>query len=273
LTLRYLLRVAGALFQRDLGITRSYRAAFFVEIIQTLFAVAAFYFLASFVQSEEVARALPQGDSYFAFAIIGIAFFDFLTLSMLTFEVALEEARQNGALEPLMVSQTPFALILLGSAVYPYVMMTLRSAIWIGWAIVAFDFPFRGANWLGAALVLLASVLAFVGLGIISVGYTMLYKRGNPVRWAFLGIAGLVSGILYPVSVLPETLQFVARLIPVTYSLAGMRAALLDGAGIAELWPSLRALLIFAALILPVSIVVFGWAVRRTKIIGTLTHF
>jgi ABC-2 type transport system permease protein len=75
------------------------------------------------------------------------------------------------------------------------------------------------------------------------------------------------------VSVLPAWLRFVARLIPVTYSLEGMRAAILDHASLSQLWPSLAALLIFAALLLPISFACFSWALRRTQITGTLTHF
>jgi hypothetical protein len=40
-----------------------------------------------------------------------------------------------------------------------------------------------------------------------------------------------------------------------------------------ELWPPLAALLIFATFLLPISFLVFSWALRRTKITGTLTHF
>jgi ABC-2 type transport system permease protein len=82
-----------------------------------------------------------------------------------------------------------------------------------------------------------------------------------------------VAGMMYPVSVLPAWLQYVARLTPVTYSLEGMRAAILSHASLRELWPSLAGLLVFAALLLPVSFAVFSWALRRTKITGTLTHF
>jgi ABC-2 type transport system permease protein len=87
-----------------------------------------------------------------------------------------------------------------------------------------------------------------------------------------LGISGMVGGMMYPVSVLPGPLRFLARLIPVTYSLEGMRAALLAGAGWRELWPSIAALLLFAAILIPLSFLVFAWALRRTKITGTLTH-
>jgi ABC-2 type transport system permease protein len=77
---------------------------------------------------------------------------------------------------------------------------------------------------------------------------------------------------MYPVSVLPRPLQILARMIPVTYSLDGMRAALLAGAGWSKLWPSFVTLLGFATVLLPVAFLTFGWALRRTKITGTLTH-
>ncbi len=50
-------------------------------------------------------------------------------------------------------------------------------------------------------------------------------------------------------------------------------AALLGGASFTDLWPPMRALLLFAAVLLPLSFAVFSWALRRTKITGTLTHF
>ena len=260
-------------FRRDLAIARSYRAAFVLELFEALFGVAVFYYLSRFVQSPELTRALPQGGSYFAFALVGFAFFDYLSVALGTFEHSIQEARQNGTLETLLVTQTSLPVILAGSAVYPFALLSLRAAVYLGWGIFLFNFPARQANWPGAVLVLLASVLAFAGLGVLSASYLLIFKRGNPAKWVVLGVSGLVSGMMYPVSVLPEPLQRVARLVPVTYSLEGMRAALLGRASLIELWPSLRALLLFAAVLLPLSFAVFSWALRRTKITGTLTHF
>jgi len=149
----------------------------------------------------------------------------------------------------------------------------LRTVVYLGWGVALFGFPIAQANWLGATIVLVASILAFVGLGVLATSYTLLFKRGNPVKWLLVGISGVVSGIMYPVSVLPVPLQWVGRLMPVTYSLEGMRAAILGHASLAELWPEIRVLLIFAVVLLPVSFAVFSWALRRTKITGTLMHF
>ena len=267
------LRKLELLFRRDLAVARSYRAAFLIEIFQALFGSASFYFLSRFVQSPALEKSLPRGTDYFSFALVGIAFFDYLSVALTTFDASLQEARQNGTLENLLVTQTSLPVILAGSSLYPFVLMSLRTAIYIGWGAVLFGFPLRGADWPGALLVLGASVLAFSGLGVLSASYLLIFKRGNPVNWAILGLSTVVGGMMYPISVLPAWLQWVARFVPVTYSLEGMRAAILGHAPIRELLPSIGGLLLFAAVLLPASFAIFSWALRRTKITGTLTHF
>jgi ABC-2 type transport system permease protein len=267
------LRKLALLFRRDFAVARSYRAAFVIEIFQALLGSASFYFLSRFVESPTLERSLPSGTNYFSFALVGIAFFDYLSVALVTFDGSLQEARQNGTLENLLVTQTSLPVILAGSSLYPFALMSLRTAIYIGWGAILFGFPLRGANWLGAVLVLGASVVAFSGLGILSASYLLIFKRGNPVNWAILGLSSVVGGMMYPISVLPVWLQYVARLTPVTYSLEGMRAAILGHASTRALLPSITGLLLFAAVLLPTSFAIFSWALKRTKITGTLTHF
>lgn len=261
-----------ALFLRDFAIARGYRGAFVLEMFQALFGVATFYYLSRFVQSPELTRALPQGGNYFAFALIGFVLFDYLGVALDSFDKTLEDARQNRTLEALLVTQTTLPVMLFGSLIYPFATTLLRTLVYLAWGVLLFGFSLRGANWPGAIIVLLASVLAFSGLGVLSTSYVLLFKRGNPAKWLLLGVSGFVGGMMYPVSVLPGYLQAVARLIPLTYSLQGIRAALLGGESLRLLWPSIIALLIFAAVLLPVSFFVFAHALRRTKVTGTLTH-
>lgn len=63
----------------------------------------------------------------------------------------------------------------------------------------------------------------------------------------------LVSGVYYEVSVLPGWMQAIATVSPVTYALQGGRAALLDGASVAELWSSIWSLLIMGAVFVPLG--------------------
>jgi ABC-2 type transport system permease protein len=266
------LRKIAAFFWRDFAIARGYRGALVLETIEALFGVATFFYLSRFVDSPELQRMLPAGSNYFAFALLGFAFFDYLSVAISAFDSSIQEARQNRTLEALLVTQTPLSVIVAGSAAYPFAALALRTCVYLGWGALFFGFAPRHADWLGALAILVASILAFAGLGILAAAYQILFKRGNPAKWVVLGVSGLVGGMMYPVTVLPGPLRAVARLIPVTYSLEGMRAALLGGASWQELWRPIGALLIFAVVLIPVSFVVFGWALRRTKVTGTLTH-
>ena len=266
------MRKIAAFFWRDFAIASGYRGALVLEIVEALFGAATFFYLSRFVESPELERALPAGSNYFEFALVGFAFFDYLNVALGAFDSSIVEARQNRTLEALLVTQTPLAVILAGSAAYPFVALALRTCVYLGWGALFFGFAPRSANWPGAIVILAASILAFAGLGVLSASYQILFKRGNPAKWLVLGVSGLVGGMMYPVAVLPGPLRVVARLIPVTYSLEGMRAALLAGAGWGELWRSLAALMIFAVVLIPLSFAVFAWALRRTKVTGTLTH-
>ena len=266
------LRELWLFFWRDLTIARTYRTVFLLEAVEALFGAAMFYYVARFVDTPELQRALPQGGSYFAFSLVGFVFLDYLNAALDTFDRSLEVARDSGTLEHLLVTQTSLPVFVAGSAIYPFIATTLRIVVYVAWGAALFGFPLRAANWLAVLAVLLVTLLAFSGLGILSASYLLLFKRGNPAKWFFLGVSSVAGGMLFPVGILPDWLQVVAHLNPVTYALDAMRAALLGDTRVTALWRPLVILLLFAAALLPISMSVFSWALRRTKITGTLTH-
>jgi len=267
-----ILRDVWLFFWRDLSIARTYRTVFVLEAIEALFGAAMFYYVARFVDTPGLQSALPQGGSYFAFSLVGFVFLDYLNAALDTFDRSLEEARDSGTLEHLLVTQTSLPVFVAGSAIYPFVATTLRIVVYVAWAAVLFHFPLRNANWPSVFAVLLVTLLAFSGLGILSASYLLIFKRGNPAKWFFLGISSVAGGMLFPVSILPDWLQLAARFNPVTYALEAMRAAMLGGASVTALWRPIAILILFAVVLLPVSMITFAWALRRTKITGTLTH-
>lgn len=270
--MKQILRDLLLFFRRDLRIASTYRSPFILEAIEALFGATTFYYVARFVDSPALREALPQGKSYFAYSLVGFVFFDYLNAALDTFDRSLQEARDSGTLEPLLVTQVSLPVILAGSAFYPFAATTLRIGVYLGWASALFGFPLRAANWAAVTAVLLATLLAFSGLGVLSAAYLLLFKRGNPAKWFILGVSSIVGGMLFPVGILPPWLQVIAHLNPVTYALDAMRGALLDGAGIFSIGRSLLLLLLFGAALLPISMLIFSWVLRRTKVTGTLTH-
>ncbi|HZC66085.1 MAG TPA: ABC transporter permease, partial [Candidatus Dormibacteraeota bacterium] len=178
-------------FWRDLLIASTYRTVFLLELVEALFGAAMFYYVARFVDSPQLERLVPEAGGYFAFSLVGFMFLDYLNIALDTFDRSLQEARDTGTLEHLLVTQTSLPVLVGGSAIYPFLATTIRVAVYIAWAVLLFGFPLHSANWPGVLAMLVATLLAFCGLGIFSASYVLLFKRGNPAKWFLLGISSV----------------------------------------------------------------------------------
>jgi len=90
------------------------------------------------------------------------------------------------------------------------------------------------------------------------------------MSFAVQGFMLLVSGVYYPLTVLPWPLQVAGYVSPLTYALAGMRSSLLQGATAAGQLPTVAILLGMGAVLIPLGFAVFTWAERRAKRLGLL---
>jgi ABC-2 type transport system permease protein len=98
----------------------------------------------------------------------------------------------------------------------------------------------------------------------------LLFRRFDPVRWLATA-ASILAGVFFPVSVLPEPLRLLAYLLPLTYALDALRAALLLGRPLAALGTPLLALGLFALVLVPGSLALASYAVgvlRRQAGVG-----
>ena len=172
-----------------------------------------------------------------------------------------------------MMTPTSLPAIVIGSAAWSYVFTTFRVIVYLLLGILFFGVDFSGANYAAALTGLILAIISFASIGIISAGIIMIIKRGDAITALIASLANLVGGVYYPVAILPQGLQLVARFLPITYALRVMRQALLAGASWNKLAPDLMALLIFCILLFPISLLVFRHAVQRARLEGTLTHY
>jgi len=258
---------------RDFINETSYKFAFFMQFFGIFISTLTFFFLSKLLGDVGGSYLKPYGGNYFSFVLIGIAFYSYLGVSMRSLSESIREGQMLGTLESLLVTQTEIPTIILSSSLYSFIWASFRVAVYLMLGAFVFDVNLGNANLIGALLILILTIISFSSLGIMSASFIMIMKRGDPVSWIFTGISGLLGGLYYPISVLPDWLRNISYLLPVTYSLEGMRLALLKGSSLSELMPNIVALVIFSIIMLPLSILIFGYAVKRAKIDGTLTQY
>jgi len=124
-----------------------------------------------------------------------------------------------------------------------------------------------------ALLILILTILAFSSLGIISASFIMVFKRGNPLNWIIDSSFTLLEGVLFPITILPDWLQKISYLLPITYSLRAIRHALLQSYSFQALSFDILMLVLFSVVLLPLSIYAFKMGVRKAKKEESLTHY
>ena len=268
-----MLAKARAFFMKDLISEASYPIAFLGQLGGVLFGALTLYFISRFLDPAAIPTLARYGGNYFAFVLIGVAAAGYLGVALNGFAAQVRQAQVLGTLEALLVTQTGIPAILFGSSLYSFALTSLRVVLYFLVGVLVLGLSLGEAN-VGAALVILAlTIVAFAGMGILSASVIMVLKKGSPVNWLFNSMSWLLGGVFYPVAVLPEWMQKVAAFLPITHTLEGMRLALLRGYGLRELLPQIAPLLLFIVIVVPLSAVVFAWAVRRAKRDGSLTHY
>ena len=179
--------------------------------------------------------------------------------------------RWEGTIEYTLMAPITRFMHMLGQTAFAIVYSLAHTGVVLVATILFFEISFSNANLAGFALLLVAGSLSFIGISIVGSTLPLLFpERGSQMTHLIIAMLLLVSGVYYPVSVLPGWLQFLSKLSPATYVLDGSREALLAGAPTESLWGYVWPLLLMGAIAIPFGLKVFHWAEHYAKRTGKL---
>jgi ABC-2 type transport system permease protein len=188
------------------------------------------------------------------------------------FEIVTETVaweRWEGTIEYTFMAPVSRPVHLFGMGIFAVLYGIVRAAI-LFVAIVAFigiDVP--NANYPAALAILGISSISFIGIGMMTAVLPLISpEKGTQLGFIAQGLMLVVSGVYYEVTVLPEWMQWIAKISPATYALRAIRDQILNGAGVEwdDVWP----LLVIGAVSVPLGLFVFRTGERYAKQHGKL---
>jgi ABC-2 type transport system permease protein len=205
------------------------------------------------------------------YLLIGALVWRFLAGLFENISEMIQWERWEGTIEYTLMAPVHRFVQMGGQTVFAIVYMLLFTAV-IGAAMALFfALDLSQANLLGGLLVLMSGSLSFVSMGIVASVLPLLYpERGVQMTSVVQAFLLLVSGVYYPIEVLPGWLQVVAKLSPATYVLDGMRAAILEGTPTAELMVYVWPLVAAGVVMLPIGVALFRRGEMYAKRTGKL---
>jgi len=257
-----------AILRRDLLTAIRHRTGFVVTAVGLLTQLAAFYFLA---------RAIgpgfrPGGVEYFPFLLVGTGVYTFFVMSTQAFLRTVQEAQQTGTMEVLMTTSTPPAELVVLSSISAFAGNLASLAGYLLAGVAVFRAPIH-ANLVSCFVVLIFSLAIAMALGLAAATIQVTFQKGSALVWLLSSGVWLLSGTLFPVASLPHPLAALARVIPVTYAVEGMRMALLRGDSVLTMAPTVGTLAGFSLVLLPLALWGLTFSLRRARQNGTLSFY
>jgi ABC-2 type transport system permease protein len=263
----------GFLVLRAYWTNRTYRVAVVMALVSGFTGLLQFALMGHFLQSGNEFPGIDQyGGNILAFLLTGAVFTGFIAVSLSGFSSFLNEEQQTGTLESLLVSTTSLTRMMLANGVTGLLGTTLGSAVMVCALSFMFGVPLE-INFLAAAAVLAGLMLSLGGLGLAGCGVLLITKKGDPVTWTVTTVTALVSGVMYPVSVLPVWVQQVSQVLPMTQALHGLRMALTSGGSLSGLTGPLLNLAAWSLVTVPVGLLALRAGLRKARREGSLGEF
>jgi ABC-2 type transport system permease protein len=169
------------------------------------------------------------------------------------------------------MAPVPRSLHLVGTCCYAVTYSLVRAAIIFCVVALLFGVNLTTANVGTALLAVGVGSLSVIGLAIVAAVLPLLFtERGAQMTFVIHSSLLLISGVYAPVDVLPNWLQVLAPLSPMTYVLRAVRAGLLEGAPPSAIVGDLLMLAFMGCLLVPGGLFIFRAAERYAKRTGRL---
>lgn len=260
-----------AFLTRDGIIFMSYKMAMITSTIGTVFPVLTYFFINKLVP--KINSIDLYGSDYFSFALIGVAFTSYFMMAIQEFSATTRRDQMAGCLEALLSSQTDTKTIIFMSAIFKFIHNGTILIFMFLVATLFLNFDVSNTNILSLIVAFLLSLIVFISLGVFSAGGTIIFKKGEPFSLIFGSLSSLLGGAVFPIAVLPLSIQFLSYIVPIKYALDALRLSILKGYSLSMLSKEITILFLLGLILLPLSLKFFEWAVEKGKRNGTLMQY
>jgi ABC-2 type transport system permease protein len=198
----------------------------------------------------------PEGKTVY-FMVPGIVATLLTSITVLLTSMAIVREREMGTLEQVMVTPISAPAFILGKTIPFAVLGFIEISVGLAFGTLWFRIPFVG-SWV--LLYALAFVFLFttLGMGMFISTVSTTQQQAMFFGWFFSLFTIMTSGFFTPIENMPRVVQWITLLNPLRYFMKIVRGIMMKGAGVAELYPEILAMVIFGAVIFTFSWIRFS---------------
>lgn len=212
--------------------------------------------------TSKIEGIIPGNPNYFEFVAPGIMAMIVMTAVLTGLAASISREKEQGTLDGILISPINRLAIVLGKALSQSIRGLVQGAIVLLLAFLLFGVTVHG-NILLVALLLVLGIFSFVGLGILVSAIATEQETATQLLFMFQFPMLFLSGVFFPIALMPNFMQKIAHVIPLTYAINAIRKVMVLGAGFMAVRTEFLILLIFGAVTLAISVPVFKRVITR----------
>ena len=264
-------RASYAFFERNWNLTRRYLAWEIVWLVYNIVNALSVTYIGKAAQL--LTHQKVDVNFLVLYLLIGTSVWSYLSVTFEGVTDLITIERWEGTIEHTFMAPISRFTHLIGSCWYAIAHGMLFTFVQLLVVGSFFHLDLSHTNYLTAIFMLLVGSISFVGFGIGASVLPLLFtERGSQMSYIVRAILLLISGVYYPISVLPGWMQPLARISPATYVLNGLRAGIINGQVIwsGEIWSYTWPLIVTGLVSVPLGVYIFRIAERYAKRTGRL---
>lgn len=205
---------------------------------------------------------VPGNPNYFQFMAPGLMAMVIMMAAMIGLAGSISRERELGTLDGIISAPISRLSIVLGKSLAQIVRGLLQAILTLVLAILIFGVVVHG-NLALLALLLLLTVFSFIGLGVIISALASQQETAMTIMMTLTFPMLFLSGALFPIQQMPTIMQWISKVLPLTYAVEALRKCIVLGTGINGMMPEIWVMLGFGVVFTAVAIPVFNRVITR----------
>ena len=210
----------------------------------------------------ETKGIIPGNPNYFEFMAPGIMAMVIMMAAMIGLAGSVSRERELGTMDGILSAPISRLSVVVGKSFALGVRGLLQAALTLILAVLLFGVVVHG-NLGIVILLLILTVFSFIGIGLIISAVSSDQETAMTIMMTVMFPMMFLSGAFFPVQQMPMVLQWISKVIPLTYSVEALRKCIVLGTGLSGMTTEVWVMLAFGAVFLAIAIPVFSRVTTR----------
>lgn len=267
------IRKIGVFIKRDFRVMFTYKLAFSMVFFSMLLNFVSMVLFGKMFEEGTIPALATYGNNFIEYILIGSIGWGFMWSVASSTSVSLRAEMEIGTMESILLTPTSIYTMILSYTIFGAVFGFLSIFIFLAAGYGIFHVSVFTTISLFTFIIFSLTTIMMMGFAMILGGLTFWIKNIGETTPVIQGVAMLFSGTYFPIIMLPESFQILAKCFPFYWSIEGLRLSLNTDTPTFELTKYVLILTIFTILFVIVGSYALHRGLIKARKDGSLAYY